>query len=138
MPATGLPKNTTVALIGANPPRAVPDSLIDAVPKNFSDPPLLVLRDPATGAVRAFSRQTDTDLFPIFEPDRTGKHPPATMIDRDSGSFWTADGRAIAGPLSGQQLTPLQVDDRVNYDAARFWYADLPVLSPGELRSPAK
>ncbi len=129
-PDAVFPKNTPVALICTTQTSAVPDDQIGAAPKNFSDPPLLILRDPATGSARVFLRQVDEDLFPQFIPDRAHKHAPAIMIDMDSRSFWTADGHAIAGPLKGKSLTPVDVDDRVDFNSAKFWFPTLPLLSP--------
>jgi hypothetical protein len=129
-PATALPRNTSVALICATQPSAIPDNTIDSTPRNYSAPPLLVLRDPQTAAAKAYVRQTDEDLFPKFLPDLSHKHLPAIMFDEDSHSFWTPNAQAIAGPLKGQHLTPVPIDDEVDYNSAKFWYPTLPILSP--------
>ena len=36
--------------------------------------------------------------------------------DAQTGSTWALDGRALAGPLRGERLTPLVSDDQ-------FWFA---------------
>lgn len=47
-----------------------------------------------------------------FEP---GPRPGA-FRDAQTGSIWGMDGRAGAGPLRGERLTPLISDDQ-------FWFA---------------
>lgn len=41
---------------------------------------------------------------------------PGTFGDAETGSTWGMDGRAVAGPLRGERLTPLVSDDQ-------FWFA---------------
>lgn len=118
----------TVAMICTTRPAAVLDSDLTAQPKNFPQR-LLLLRSAATGCAVAFDRQVD-DLFPIFQARRTAKYPEAVMVDADSKSLWSADGRAVAGPLAGRKLHAIDVDDGVYLGVLRVWYPDLPLLSP--------
>ena len=46
----------------------------------------------------------------MFEPDDAGAR------DRETGSRWDITGRAVGGPLSGKQLTPL-------VHGNHFWFA---------------
>jgi hypothetical protein len=135
LPAYPLPRlpadpnqGATVALLATTRPTAVLQNDFAHAPANYTDPSLLVLSDPATGITRAFMRQVDTDLFPRFTADRHRKHPPAMMTDDASGSFWTAGGIAVIGPLKGKKLQVIAVDDNLNYDILRVWYPDLAVL----------
>jgi hypothetical protein len=122
--------NATVALIGNPVTAAVLDSDLDAGPVNFSDPAIVITRDPVIGAVMAFDRRVDEDLVPIFSRHSFKKFPQATMIDADSGSAWTPDGRALDGTLKGKKLTRLDVEDQVYWSAARFWFRNPPLLEP--------
>jgi hypothetical protein len=117
-----------VALLATTRPVAVLQGDLARGPANYTDPSLVAVTDPATGITRAFIRQLDTDLFPRFTTDRHRKHAPAIMTDDASGSFWTADGIALFGPLKGKKLQPVPVDDNLNYDILRVWYPDLAVL----------
>ena len=132
MPAASadIDTNATVALIGCPAPVAVLDSDLLAGPVNFSDPAIVILRDPATGAVTAFDRHVDEDLIPIFSPRRFRKFPQATMTDSDSASAWTPDARAIDGPLKGKKLHRLDVEDGVYWRIAQFWFKNPPLLAP--------
>jgi hypothetical protein len=122
--------NATVALIASPSSVAVWDSDLGAGPVNFSDPAIVIVRDPATGAPIAFDRHVDEDLVPIFSSRRFRKFPQATMTDSDSATAWTADGRAVDGPLKGKKLRRLEVEDGVYWSVARFWFKNPPVLSP--------
>jgi hypothetical protein len=128
--AAGLPIQTTVALIGSYPPVAVLDSDLAQGPANFSDPAMVLIRQPITASALAFDRQADEDLSPLFAPTTNKKFPQAAMIDSDSRSLWTADGRAVDGPLKGKRLKPIAVEDGVYYSVLRAWYPDLPLLAP--------
>jgi hypothetical protein len=122
--------DATVALIGSPAPVAVLDSDLDAGPVNFSDPAIVIVRDPATGAPIAFDRHVDEDLIPTFSARRFRKFPQATMTDSDSASAWTPDGRAIDGPLKGKKLHRLDVEDGIYSGVARFWFKSPPLLTP--------
>ena len=122
--------DATVALIAGPSPVAILDSELAAGPVNFSDPAIVILRDPATGAVTAFDRHVDEDLIPIFTPRRFRKFPEATMTDSDSASAWTPDGRAIDGPLKAKKLRRLDVEDGVYWSVVRFWFKNPPLLNP--------
>ena len=128
--STHLPPETTIALIRGPTPVAIADSDLPAGPVNFSDPPIVVLRDPLTAALTAFDRHIDEDLVPTFSAKRFRKFPLATMTDSDSGSAWTAGGRAIDGAAKPKKLQPVQIEDQVYYRVARFWYGNLPLTAP--------
>jgi hypothetical protein len=127
--------DTTIALIRSDPPIAILDSDLDSVPANFTDPDIVLLRNPRTGAMAAFHRRVDEDLTPQFFPKAFRKLPRAIMTDTDSGSAWTADGHAIDGPLKGKALEPVPIEDGVYLNVARAWYANLKILTPEEIKS---
>jgi len=126
----------TVALVGIPTPVAILDSDLDATIVNFSDPPMVIVRDPATGAVMAFDRHVDEDLIPTFSGRRFRKFPQASMTDSDSASAWTADGRAIDGPLKGKRLRRLEIEDGVYWSVARYWFKTPRLLTPLPGKSP--
>jgi hypothetical protein len=64
-------------------------------------------RDVGTSGV--FRRQLDRRTL-TFRPAGNG------FEDRETGSRWTLDGRAVAGPLRGRRLTPVPHGDY-------FWFA---------------
>lgn len=128
--AGGLPTQTTVALVATNPPVAVLDRDVPLRPANFSDPSIVVIRQRTTGSALAFDRQADNDLFPSFVSAANRRFPQAVMIDSDSGSLWTTEGRAIDGPLKGRRLEEIETDDQVYYGVLRAWYPALRILNP--------
>jgi hypothetical protein len=125
-----LSADTTIALIRASPATAILDSDIETEPVNLSDPALLFLRNPLTGSISAFSRNIDQDLISTFFSKSFKKIPRAIMTDSDSGSAWTSDGHAVDGPMKGKKLQPIEIEDRVYYNIAKFWYPGLKIKSP--------
>ncbi|HEX4053881.1 MAG TPA: DUF3179 domain-containing (seleno)protein [Tepidisphaeraceae bacterium] len=128
--ATDLPPDARVAVIRGPSPAAVLDADLGAGPANFANPLVVLIRDPMTGSLAAFDRHVDEDLAPAFAARTFKKFPRAVMVDADSGSAWTADGRAVDGPLKGKKLQPLEVEDDVYYSVAELWFGDLPLLAP--------
>ena len=120
----------TVALIGNPPIAAVLDSDLISGPVNFSDPDIMIVRDPRTDAIQVFDRHVDEDLVPVFSHRTFRKFPDAMMIDSDSRSAWTADGRALDGPLKGKRLKRFDVEDSVYWSVARYWFQNLPLMHP--------
>ena len=49
------------------------------------------------------------------------------MIDSDTASFWTIDGRAVDGELKGARLREIPVEDGLWLNVMRFWCPQLPV-----------
>jgi hypothetical protein len=126
------PPETPVAFVETTPALALLDSDLKSPTSNVESPgaALLLVRDGHTGSIVAFDRQVDNDLFPIFREKIFPKFPQATLVDADSGSAWTADGRAIDGPLKGDKLRPVDVDDEVYLGVLRIWYPSLKILTP--------
>ncbi|MGD0463337.1 MAG: DUF3179 domain-containing (seleno)protein [Tepidisphaeraceae bacterium] len=125
-----LSPQTRIALIRASMPAAVLDTDLIAAVTNFSNPLVVLIRDPATGSLAAFDRHVDEDLIPAFAAKTFSKLPQAMMTDSDSGSAWTADGRAVDGPLKGKKLAPVEIEEGVYYGVTRFWLGNLPLISP--------
>jgi Protein of unknown function (DUF3179) len=125
---------TMVAMIQTPEPIVVDETAVRDRPLNLGagENPLLVFRD-STGQMRVFRRQVDGDLTPRFFPadEISDAHPAEAMLtELDSKSWWTDDGRAIAGSLKGTKLKPVDVDEGVYLDVMRVWYPDLTIVRP--------
>jgi len=136
MPGLGtVPPAQPVVLIDSTPPAAADlAAMTGPAPRiaNFhaGSTAVLLVSDPATGLVRVFDRQVGEDLVTTFHPRRSAAAPTASMVDSDSGSFWTADGVAVDGPLKGQKLTPINMDENVYYDVVAPWFPGLKLTTP--------
>jgi hypothetical protein len=120
-------------MIGIDPPIAVRSDLPLNTPLNLvaGQTRLLLLRDPRSGAIRAFERRVSEDLFPLFLQRKDLRQiPAAVLIDSDTQSLWTADGKAVHGPLKGEQLREIPVDDGLYWGVMKFWYPQLALLRP--------
>jgi hypothetical protein len=89
---------------------------------------LLVVRDPLRGRLRAFDRRVADDLFPTFRPHHDTRRPEVALVDSDTGSLWTIDGRAVDGELKGRQLREVEVDDGLWWGVMRYWYPGLELV----------
>ena len=132
--STDLQSKRIVAVLATTPPAAVPTEAVIGNFKNVTvgKTSVLLVRTGADPTLRAFDRQTRDDLFltmrSLRRPDK--KHPTATMIDSDSNSLWTDDGRAIDGPLKGTQLRPIAVRDCLYWGVMKFWMPELQWIEP--------
>lgn len=54
-----------------------------------------------------------------------------TIVDRQTGSRWDITGRATAGPLRGERLTPVRHDQQFWFALAAF-LPEARIVSPGE------
>ena len=98
------------------------------------DVPVVVLRDPASGEIRAFDRRLEEDLVPQFRAASEARHKErgVVMVDQDTNSGWSAKGVAIEGSKDwrGRKLLPLEVRQGVYLGPARFWYPNLTLYAP--------
>lgn len=123
-----LPAETPILLLRTDPPVAL-------LTGNYEKPtyvrigktPIVVWTD--RGQLRAFHRTVDTDLFLTFEVrrNRTGMEQ---LVDQQTGSVWTWSGRAVQGPLEGNQLKPIPVEENVYWGVSREWFTDLRLIRP--------
>ncbi|WP_428937061.1 DUF3179 domain-containing (seleno)protein [Fontivita pretiosa] len=123
----GLPAHTPVAVVTTSPPLAIaPDSVTANRPLNTlaGQTRLLLVRDPATDRLRGFDRHVNEDLFPTFAA-RTDPRRNVALVDSDSQSQWTLDGRCINGPLAGQRLREISVEQDVYWGVLKTWYPQL-------------
>jgi hypothetical protein len=65
------------------------------------------------GAIAAYRPEVEGRTL-AFEATRDG------IVDRETGSVWNILGRAVAGPLEGEQLLPELAIDSLWFDWAAF------------------
>ncbi len=65
------------------------------------------------GAIAAYRPEADGRPL-TFEVGRAG------IVDRETGSVWSILGRAVSGPLEGEQLVPELAIDSFWFDWAAF------------------
>lgn len=118
-----------VSVLATTQPAAIPEDATLRAPLNVTvgNTRVLVVRDQA-GRLRAFDRHVKEDLFLTFEPKHFRKHPEAVLLDNDTQSAWTIDGRAVDGPLKGQRLREIGVDERLYWGVMKFWYPKLQLI----------
>jgi hypothetical protein len=123
----GIPAETRIAVIGTNPPGATPSADAGQTPVNTTagQVRVLLIRDPATGRLRAFDRNVNQDLFPTFAAKSDRRNPEIALIDADSNSLWTIDGHAVEGPLKGSQLKEYPVEDDLYWGVMKYWYPQM-------------
>lgn len=126
----GLAWQTLVAVVDTSPPAAIVSDSIGARPLNtaVASTRLLLLRDPLTHRLRAFDRNVKEDLFPTFAAKLNRRMPEAILIDSDSNSSWTRDGKAIDGPLKGSGLKELPVEEGLYWGVMKHWQPQLNLL----------
>lgn len=123
------PPDAGPTLLWTDPPIVVTRP-IDADPRNLSSGGMataVVFRD-QRGAVRAFDRRVDGDLFLQFMLKLDRKTQRKSLVDGDTGSTWTPDGLATAGPLKGKRLREIDAHASVSAAAIKFWAPDAKVV----------
>lgn len=125
--------DTVVTIVGAAVPAAIRESAMPFGPVNFSagETKGLLLPGPLVGGQpRAFERLVKDDLFPAFNVTTPDAKRGTMLIDADSGTLWTLDGRATVGPLKGEQLRPLVVSCGLDYRVMKYWLPQLTLVTP--------
>jgi hypothetical protein len=89
--------------------RAVHVRDLPLVEDTLGDQPVLLVQDKNSGAVHAFSRTVDGETVSFTRTD-DGR------LQSEDGTVWTAQGRAIDGPLAGQQLDTVRL-------SRMYWFA---------------
>lgn len=126
-----LPHNTLVlGVVVGSEQRAYPLTSLEAVGGVANDVlgpvPILVVSRATAGsyAALAFSRMLD-------DHELTFDKGPYGPVDRDTGSQWSFDGKAVAGPLTGKTLSfiPSHVSDWFAW-AAHYPEIDLFEVAP--------
>lgn len=84
--------------------------LTNAVSFSYDDEPAVVLWSTEAEGAMAYRRTVNGQRL-TFTPDA------GRILDSETGSAWTVDGRAVSGPLAGTQLDP--IDEAY----VAFWFA---------------
>jgi hypothetical protein len=80
-------------------------------------------------SVRAFERTVDGRRLEFFQK-KDDKSPGFQLIDAETGSTWSFEGKAVAGPLSGRQLKKVFVLEDYWFDW-RVYHPDTSVYQLG-------
>jgi hypothetical protein len=126
-----LPQDARVGLLSTTPPVAVQTGKLHVgnEPLNLttaSGAHLLIVR--AKTGVLIFERVVEKDLFPQFERKTVTAKPEVALMDSDTGSYWSADGRCLEGPAKGDQLRPVKVEADLPYATLKSFYPKLELL----------
>jgi hypothetical protein len=124
--------DTRIALLSTPEPCAVLSDLPIDQPLDLDagGASILLTRDPPSGMLRAYDRHLKEDLFLTFKPlaHPLRKHPDWAMVDAESQSHWTLDGKAVDGPLKGDRLHEIAVDDGLYWGVMKFWMPKLEIV----------
>ncbi len=127
-----VPAETWIAVIETPRPMAIIPREMPTRPANVvvDQVPTLVFRDSA-GRVHVFDRRIE-DLTPKFRLNTDAKRKQAWLIDADTNSGWSADGRAVDGPMAkqGKRLAQIPVDDGLQWGLMKTWIPDLEWFHP--------
>jgi hypothetical protein len=129
---TQLPAETRVNLINTPHPVAVIAAEVPAKPIQIvvDQVPVLLFRDPS-GRLHVFDRRID-DLTPKFRLNKDLRRKQAWLIDLDTNSGWSPDGRAVDGPMAKaeKRLVPIAVEDGLYWGLMKTWMPQLEILHP--------
>ena len=123
-----------VALVGTTRPAVVDADAIGRSPVNLArhadGEPVFVFRPDPSSPPKAFARRVgegETQVWPRFEAKHDPRRPDVMFRDVDTGSSWTAKGAWAGGnsQYKGKRLTPVPVDDSVDWSVLKYWYPDL-------------
>lgn len=124
-----------IILIATTQPVALPADWLGEQPLNINIDALslLIFHDPKTGRLRGFDRSID-GLIPRFSWNTDPRRPRAVLIDSDSNSGWSADGRAVDGPLTNKRLAAIDLEGHLIWGIVKPW---MPQLQPVQLNHAA-
>ena len=80
---------------------------------------ILVVWDRAAQLAIPFARQVDGQVLNFDIDSEQGF--PFSLVDRETGSRWTSTGRAVDGPLAGQQLVQVPAHNSFWFAWVTFW-----------------
>jgi len=124
---------TRVAIVATTQPIAIPTESISTKPLNIMASgklPLLILRDAASGELRAFDRRIDEDLMPRFELNHDPRRKLAALIDSDTNTGWNLAGVAVDGDKAhrGKKLRPVEIQEGLYWGVMKYWYPELKLV----------
>jgi len=89
--------------------------------------PIVVVLGDDHRSVRVFERTLEGRRLEFFQKTENGSNQ---LIDAETGSTWNFEGKAVAGPLAGKQLTKLFVLEDFWFDW-RIYHPDTAVYDIG-------
>ena len=89
--------------------------------------PIVIVLGDDKRSVRAFERTVDGRRLEFFQKTENNQFQ---LIDAETGSTWNFEGKAIAGPLSGRQLTKVFVLEDYWFDW-RIYHPDTTIYTLG-------
>ncbi len=141
--ADPVPAETRVLMIPTTQPAALvarsadrPLSLV------VGHTPVLIVPERQMDGVRVFDRRID-DLVLAFHLNVDRRRPKAYLVDVQTNSGWSADGRAVDGPLAAEhkRLAPIPADQGLWWGVTKFWFPSMNLISPSgdaEVRPPPR
>jgi hypothetical protein len=127
-----------VVLVPTSQPVAIPGDKINDRPLNLvaGAESLLLFRDPQTTRIRAFSRDIGAARPLSFKLNKDRRRKQPLLLDVDTNSGWSADARAIDGPLAheSRRLTPLLLEEGLYWGIMKYWFPDLILADPDEAK----
>lgn len=109
------PKDRVIGVALNDRAKAYPQAVLDkhdnrnVIHDILGDTPILVVQEPASREVHVFKRRVDGR-------ELTFRVASGALVDRETGSRWTFDGRARGGTFQGRQLEELAA-------TPVFWFA---------------
>ncbi|MGH7179333.1 MAG: DUF3179 domain-containing (seleno)protein [Tepidisphaeraceae bacterium] len=127
---------TSIAMIMTSPPLAVRSQSVqrDTINLTIGSLPVVIVRDPKSGRIRAFDRRLRGDLIPQFTLKPASRRNEPALVDSDSSSTWTFDGAAVAGSLRGEKMRELDVEDELYLGVMQYWFPQMQLLETASAR----
>jgi hypothetical protein len=123
---------TRITLVATTQPTAIIATIPANKPMNIvsGETRVLLYREPQSGWLHAYDRRVQEDLFPSFKlaarPNK--KHPEGLFVDADTQSLWSVDGKAVDGPLKGEKLREVPVEEGLYWGVMKFWMPELKTI----------
>jgi len=133
------PDEPRVLVLATSRPAALPMDQLTRPVMNIraGGVPIVLFRDPRSGHFAAFERQIERDLIPLFEQKVDASRPlAACLVDRDTATSWSSDGRALDGDYAktGKRLKPVPLEEDLYWGVMKFWMPQLELLDPAALK----
>jgi hypothetical protein len=131
------PAETIIAMICTAKPVALLPETVGTKPVNISagGVPVLVFRDRASNRVRVYDRRVE-DLTLKFRLNTDSRRKQVVLVDQDTNSGWTAEGRAVDGPMgkAGKRLAGIPLDEGLYWGVMKRWMPELEMLNVDEAK----
>lgn len=127
-----LPADTRVTLLGTPVPVAIKPVKIpsnaEVMNVTAGGANLLIFRDKEGGRLRVYDRAVKGDLFPKFTRTAIARKPEVALVDSDSNSLWSADGRCVEGFAKGEKLRLVEIEEELPLGTLKVFYPQLELI----------